>query len=50
MWVWANEEKVSAMIENEDGTWTTCGVNVEPLSSLLAEGFEPKPYENQETA
>lgn len=44
-WTWANIEHTCASIFFEDGSGTTCGVNLDPLASWLAEGNKPKPYE-----
>lgn len=45
MWTWIDAEKTAAFKKSDDDeSVITCGVNIDPLYTLLAEGLEPEPY------
>ena len=49
MWTWIDKEKTAALYVKSGEPSIFCGINAEPLHSLLANGLEPKPYFEKET-
>jgi hypothetical protein len=49
MWTWIDKEKNAALYVKNGEPSIFCGVNAEPLYSLLVNGLEPEPYIEKET-